>query len=147
MAKKIKKDFDKDKMYRKIMPSMEPEAGGVQEPHDEAEADEPEVGAQAVVEELPPDDEEEPQLHNLMEDMMRERLVRTINVLGACDCERCKMDIMAIALNALPAAYGVVWKNDAMYIKKLRAVYEVKVTAALIKAIQQVKSAPRHQVG
>lgn len=134
MAKKIKKDFDKDKMYQKIMPTMEP---------DTVEQPPPPLELSGEPSQLPPG--EEPQLHNLMERMLRERLDRTIDILGCCNCERCKMDIMAISLNALPSAYGVVWDNDPSYIKKLRGSYEVKVTAALIQAVRQVNSAPRHE--
>jgi competence protein ComFB len=86
-----------------------------------------------------------PKLHNYMEDMTLEKLAHTTKVLGACDCPRCQRDILALALNQLPAAYAVTEKKDAARcIVKLKGVYEVKVTASLIKAIQQVKMNPRH---
>jgi hypothetical protein len=134
LPKKIKKDFDKEKMYSKIMPSLAaPGRPAKEEP----------------VSTVPPAAEEEsdqtPHLHNYMEDMMLEKLPHTTKVLGVCDCPRCQSDIMALALNQLPAAYAVAEQADEpRYMTKLKGVYEVKVTAALIKAIQQVKIHPRH---
>jgi competence protein ComFB len=134
MPKKIKKDFDKEKMYSKIMPSL---ALTDRQPKEEP-GDAPPLPPEAETEQLP-------QLHNYMEDMMREKLAHTTKVLGACDCPRCQQDIMALALNQLPAAYAVAESpEEARYMLKLRGVYEVKVTASLIKAIQQVKINPRH---
>ena len=129
MAKKMKKDFDKEQMYRKIMPSI-----AAPEPD---EPPEPE----------PPEPAGVPRLHNFMEDMLLDKLERTAKVLQACDCERCRQDIMVLALNQLPPAYAVAAPDDARQMRKLRGAYEVKVTASLIKAIQQVKSSPRHHGG
>lgn len=122
MSKKIKKDFDLEQMYRKIMPSI------------------------PVGEELPRQEEDppEPRLHNYMEDMVREKMDHTMKTLNACTCGRCRQDILALTLNQLPAAYAVADPGDTHYLKKLRGAYEVKVTAAIIQAVQQVAKAPRH---
>lgn len=117
-------------MYLKIMPSAQ--AGGQ---------------ALRTPEKSPPETTgapEGPQLHNYMEDMVLEKLERTIKVLNGCDCERCLKDVLALALNQLPTAYAVSDSDGDRYLKKLRGAYEVKATAALIKAIQQVKKNPRH---
>ena len=141
MSKKLKKDFDRDKMYSKIMPTSVPEPEELEEqrffaPVLRQEPDEPPLELEFSV----------PRMHNYMEDMIREKLPHTMKVLRSCPCERCQLDILAIALNSLPAAYAVTEKDDgAERIKNLRREYEVKVTATLIKAIQQVKSAPRHK--
>lgn len=139
--KKIKKDFDRDQMYCKIMPSMQ----GELEP------------AAIVAEKAPPEPEPEPAaelqapgreyplLHNYMEDLLAEKIEHTMKVLRSCSCARCKMDILALALNALPPVYAVTACDETSErVKNLRREYEVKVTAVLIKAIQQVKSEPRH---
>jgi competence protein ComFB len=137
MPKKIKKDFDKEKMYSKIMPS-------IAERGDTPTAEERELGF-AGIPAMQEDSGEAPALHNYMEDMMLEKLPHTTKVLGVCDCPRCVSDIMALALNQLPAAYAVAEQPDkSRMMQKLRGLYEVKVTASLIKAIQQVKMNPRH---
>lgn len=131
-TRKLKKDFDKEKMYSKIMPSMlssrHSEAG-------EAPADGEAGGAVAggyVV-------------RNFMEDIVSERLVRTIEMLHACDCERCQKDMMALALNDLQPLYMVVEPEAVREtLQAVRADHEVKVTAALIKAIQAIKGSPNH---
>jgi len=128
-------------MYSKIMPTSVPEP---EEPEDQRifspvlkkEPAEPPMELEFSV----------PRMHNYMEDMLREKLMHTMKVLRSCQCERCRLDVLAISLNALPAAYAVTERDDsAERIKDLRREYEVKVTATLIKAIQQVKSAPRHK--
>ena len=140
MSKKLKKDFDRDKMYSKIMPTSIPEPEALEDQRIFAPVLKKEPAG-------PPPELElsAPSMHNYMEDMLREKLMHTMKVLRSCQCERCQLDVLAIALNALPAAYAVTEKDDsAGRIKDLRREYEVKVTATLIKAIQQVKSAPRH---
>ena len=127
MAKRVKKDFDKDQMDRKIMPSAGTAVLEVKPAPEEAEAG-----------------EYPQQPHNFMEDMVWSKMEHTLKVLDGCGCERCRQDIAAIALNELPTLYAVADQNDAYYLKKLRGAYEVKVTAALIRAVQQVKKSPRH---
>lgn len=62
-----------------------------------------------------------------------------------CRCERCRDDIMALALNSLPVKYVVT--NQGTIIT--RTVYEciggkVQVIAAITSAIQKVQKNPRH---
>lgn len=134
MAKQTKqkkiKDFDKDTMYRKLMPSAEQEKPAHSAPVEDPGAAEQRAPGGFV-------------LHNYMEEMVRDKLDHTAKVLEACGCDRCRKDIIALALNQLPAAYAVVEKPEE-HLRKLKASYEVKVTTALIKAIQQVKKSPRH---
>lgn len=138
-----KKDFDKEKMYAKIMPSIAPAERPVEVPQEKPS---PEAAASAAAPDPAGEELAGPGLHNYMEDMVRDRLEHTMKVLSACDCPRCRQDIMALALNQLPSSYAVAGDGDeARYLKKLRGAYEVKVTASLIKAIQQVKTNPRHK--
>ncbi|WP_027363692.1 late competence development ComFB family protein [Desulfotruncus alcoholivorax] len=64
---------------------------------------------------------------------------------STCRCERCRNDIMALALNNLPVKY-VVTDHGRIYTK---AVYDqiggkAQVIAALTSAIQIVQKNPRH---
>lgn len=130
-------------MYSKIMPTSVPEPAQFVEqqfPIATPKPAEPELELELEL--------TVPRLHNFMEDMLREKLPHTMQVLRSCQCERCQLDILSIALNALPTAYAVTTKDDgAERVKNLRREYEVKVTATLIKAIQQVKNSPRHGGG
>jgi competence protein ComFB len=141
LAKKLKKDFDRDKMYSKIMPTFTKEDGREEDAERETTLPappEPQEREDAEPEKL--------RLHNYMQDILLEKLPHTMKVLRSCQCERCRLDILAIAMNSLPTAYAVTAEEDDSLerIKKLRRDYEVKVTATLIKAIQQVKNEPRH---
>jgi competence protein ComFB len=139
LAKKLKKDFDRDKMYSKIMPTYTKEDGYEEEIERES-AEPPEPPEQEAAE------PEKLRLHNYMQDILLEKLPHTMKVLRSCQCERCRLDILAIAMNSLPTAYAVTTEEEDSLerVKKLRRDYEVKVTATLIKAIQQVKNEPRH---
>lgn len=64
---------------------------------------------------------------------------------GTCKCERCRNDIMALALNNLPAKYVVADRGKII----TKTVYEriggkAQVVAALTAAIQVVQKNPRH---
>ena len=64
---------------------------------------------------------------------------------GVCNCTRCRFDIMALALNALPPQYvvtevGEVFTNIALASTQWRA----DVMMAVMKAIDIVRKKPRH---
>lgn len=132
--KKTKKDFDKEKMYSKIMPSIVTPPG---EPEPEPAGKQPDEwenpGGQQFV------------LRNFLEDLVLSKLDHTIKMLRGCECELCKKDVMALALNELPSAYSTIRPQDLeATLKTLRTHYEVKVASALIKSVQAVKANARH---
>lgn len=140
MAKKLKKDFDKEIMYSKIMPSMVTPAPQHQK------REEP-VSEELSLEQESPQEEQQPQyvLRNFIEDIVMDRMGRTIAMLRGCECERCQKDVMALALNELPPAYLVVEPEELEEaVRQLRKECEVKVSSALIKAVQTVKASPNH---
>lgn len=148
-VKKQKKDFDKELMYSKIMPSVsaypdegkeepalprpEPSVPAPPRPEPSAPAQPPPTGAPRYI------------LRNYIEDIVLERLARTMQMLKACECEKCKKDAMAIALNAVPPCYIAVENGrEEETVRELRAQHEVRVMGALIQAIQTVKANPAH---
>ena len=65
---------------------------------------------------------------------------------GICKCEKCYLDIMAIALNNLPPQYYVSQKGEVF--SKLLASYmdtKIKVITEITKAIIQVQKEPHHE--
>lgn len=84
-------------------------------------------------------------LVNLAELMVRENLETVMERMNICDCNVCKKDVMAIALNTLPTRY-VTTDRGKQYIQleTYKKQYEVDVMAALTKACVKVKVAPRH---
>ncbi|MDN5359453.1 MAG: competence protein ComFB [Thermotogaceae bacterium] len=68
-----------------------------------------------------------------------------VPTLGVCKCDRCRYDIKAIALNALPPKYVVTEKGE-IYAKLdvFRNQMRVDVLRAVIEAIEVVKKNPSH---
>ena len=64
-----------------------------------------------------------------------------------CKCEKCVLDIKAIALNRLPAKYivsdiGEIYRRYDELGKQL----EIDVVEAILRAIELVKIRPKHDV-
>ncbi|MBZ4644725.1 MAG: competence protein ComFB [Petroclostridium sp.] len=85
-------------------------------------------------------------LKNYMEEVVFNMLERVLNDIHCCTCEKCLMDIAALALNHLPPKYVVTEKGE-LYTKvnTLQQQCEADVTAAIIKAAEIVKKNPRHK--
>lgn len=148
---KIKKTFDRESMYNKIMPTYlkkEPEL--IQEVLNEEVSN--------IVEENKPKDnifqnkelgffgeeKNEVILYNVTEKLVLNKLDATLKKMNCCRCDRCKEDIIAIALNNLKPMYIVATKNDIK-----QKIHELKdmgseVTTEVIKAVLTVRKNPRH---
>ncbi len=63
----------------------------------------------------------------------------------ACTCQRCRYDIVALALNFLPPRYAVTDKGQVLTkVKSLEQQFHVDIIAALTNAIILVTSRPHH---
>lgn len=65
--------------------------------------------------------------------------------IKSCTCEKCRLDIMAKALNNLPNSYYVSDKGQVF--SKLRSTYldnQTKVLTEILKASIDVEKEPRH---
>lgn len=60
-----------------------------------------------------------------------------------CRCERCRLDIAAIALNSLPPSYVVTVEGEVL--KQINRQLKVDVLGAVSKAIEKVKENPHHE--
>ncbi|CAM3280110.1 late competence development ComFB family protein [Filibacter tadaridae] len=85
-------------------------------------------------------------IHNVMEDVVHDVLhTYKDQLLPTCNCERCMEDIMAIALNQLPARYIV----DEKYSPYIRATHETdrqgatNILATVTHAATLVSKNPR----
>ncbi|MGE5328906.1 MAG: late competence development ComFB family protein [Deltaproteobacteria bacterium] len=85
-------------------------------------------------------------IKNYMEEVVYGFFDEILKDLNVCNCEKCRMDIAAIALNQLPAKYIVTEKGELYSkINTLRQQFEVDVIAAITKAAVLVKRSPRHE--
>ncbi len=87
---------------------------------------------------------------NFMEVLVREVLEDLLKVetLKVCRCDRCLLDIQAIALNALPSKYTVTERGElfaklAIFRNQMR----VDVLHEVLKAMELVGTNPSHKAG
>jgi len=86
------------------------------------------------------------ELKNVMEELIEKKVDELINKDNeACDCERCRFDVLAIVLNRLPAKYIVSMQGEAYTkLEFLRLQYKVDIITEIIQAIELVKKQPNH---
>lgn len=89
------------------------------------------------------------ELRNLMEDVVKD----TINKLlsedeNICHCDKCKLDIAAIALNNLKPKY-VVTEKGHLYgkVDTMNYQFDADLIKEITKAMQIVKKQPHHDIG
>ena len=84
-------------------------------------------------------------LKNYMEDCVIDMVDNILEGLGCCVCEKCKLDVTAIALNALPAKYVVTRKGQLFTkLSVLQQQFNVDIISAITKAASMVSKKPRH---
>lgn len=88
-----------------------------------------------------------PHIKNYMEEIVFKQIKDVLKDIEICTCEKCTMDIAALALNNLPPKYVVTEKGE-LYSKidTLKQQFEVDVIAAITKAAVTVKRNPRHNI-
>ncbi len=82
---------------------------------------------------------------NYMEDVVARLVDQYTRETDICECEKCRMDVMALALNDLPAAYCVTKKGELF--TALDAVYlqnQINAKIAVLRAMNKVKEYPQH---
>jgi competence protein ComFB len=86
------------------------------------------------------------QIKNYMEEVVFMLMKEVLNDINSCKCDKCILDIAAIALNDLPPKYIVSEKGELYSkINSLKQQFEVDVIAAITKAAVLVKRKPRHE--
>jgi competence protein ComFB len=82
---------------------------------------------------------------NYMEDAVDATLDEILEFKDSCNCERCRSDIKALALNHLPPKY-VVTDMGYVYTKvnELATQFRTDITVAITNAMKMVAKKPRH---
>ena len=105
--------------------------------------DEPVVEQPAV--EKP--DEEEVICANIMEILVERKAETYMELFGLCCCDRCKMDVQALALTELPAKYVVMGKNELpLRLSLYEGRMNTAITAQILRACKVVLAEPRHKL-
>lgn len=84
-------------------------------------------------------------IKNYMEEAVANMLDKVIENIDVCKCPKCKLDIMALALNRLPPRYFVTKEGELFErLSELQEQFTVDITAAIAAAAFIVKSNPKH---
>lgn len=152
---KLKREIDKDLMYKRLMPSnlkalksveagaKVPEAPSFAPPAAEAirKTHNPPVAAASEAD--PPfADSGDAKVVNLMERIVLEKLDSVLEKFKCCTCDQCRRDIVALALNKLPPRYQVLAKGDPTPDPDPQT--NAAVLTAIIQSILHVRTNPRH---
>ena len=90
------------------------------------------------------DEKGEEILYNITEKLVLNKLDATLKRTNCCRCDRCKQDIVAIALNNLKPMYIVSTKDEIeQKILNLKDI-GIEVTTKVINAVLTVRKNPRH---
>jgi hypothetical protein len=160
---RTKKEIDKELMYKKLMPTS-PKAAKSASPESKAKESESSyvqstaraITASALAEEplnqhktimrrevgVPFMDTQPTILVNTMESVVLEKLDSVLARMQCCKCDRCKKDIVAMALNKLPPKYMVLVEGQPT--PDLSPQINAQVVAAMIQAVLAVRAHPRH---
>ena len=133
-------------------PQPEPVAETSAEPVvEEAPQPEPvaEMLAEPVVEEPAAEKpaEDEVICANIMEILVERKAETYMELFGLCCCDRCKMDVQALALTELPAKYVVMEKNELpLRLSLYEGRMNTAITAQILRACKVVLAEPRHKL-
>ena len=83
------------------------------------------------------------EFRNYMEVIVRDELAKLGKSVAHCDCEKCRHDIMAYALNNLPPRY-IVSNEFYPRLDLMRGQYAIDIMAKLVEGIELVNNNPRH---
>lgn len=84
-------------------------------------------------------------LVNVMEHLVFEAIDEVRKRQPFCNCDACRLDIAALALNSLPPRYVVTSKGEAYgRADWIDLQKDIDLFSTVLKAIQKVESSPRH---
>lgn len=83
---------------------------------------------------------------NCMEKIVEDNLDKVLRqYTNCCTCDKCKQDIMSLALNNLPPRYVSSYKGDVyMRVHEMESQHEIEVIKAIARAVEIVSKNPRH---
>ncbi len=86
-------------------------------------------------------------IKNTIEDLVNQEIDTVLSMYpDCCSCDKCKDDIMAIALNNISPKYVSTRKGDLFArIASMTPSYKVFISQEIAKAIQIVHQMPRHE--
>ena len=85
-------------------------------------------------------------LRNYTEGAVQQYMDRWYKEADVCQCEECRLDVMAIMLNSLPPKYvvtdqGALWAQMGDFDPQ----YKIDFMTTMTKAVKMVNDSPRHK--
>ena len=146
-----KKDIDKELMYQKLMPSHAKQRTDAEKKTEPVISKPVQAAPKAPTEHVPQKphkvhvpalDSHRTEVINVMEEIVISKLDSVLSRFRCCRCDRCKKDIIALALNKLPPKYRVL--DQGQVPPDIDAQTNAQVVTAMIQAVIQVRAKPRH---
>lgn len=138
----MKKTFDTESMYNKIMPSST-HSDDTQNTMHPSFSDKSEDLASSAEETFP--SEHRVVLRNIMEILVKEKTELAFEKIECCKCEKCLNSIYAMALNQLSPQYVAGTEED---IKRNLLTYSstniMEVNTVVLRSVLSVKKDPPH---
>ena len=92
-----------------------------------------------------PSKQEEFVCFNLTQALVEEKADKLMKQFGMCTCNRCRVDVTAIALSNLPAKYVAMQNRDILPLLSMyEERYSAAVTVQVMKACRMVMARPHH---
>ncbi len=89
----------------------------------------------------------EPQLKNVMEMLVLQKIDSMLDKLDCCNCSLCRMDMAAYVLNRLPCKYVSNLQGELFSkLSVLSLQYDADITALVVMASDIVNNNPRHNI-
>jgi competence protein ComFB len=86
-------------------------------------------------------------LKNVTEDIVFKKLEQIKDTLEGCKCSRCKLDIIAYALNHLPPKYVITSEGELIaHLEAENTQFDTDLTTLIIQASKIVAANPHHSV-
>lgn len=109
----------------------------------------PQTPLQSQIDELRSAGEKEPDEYicfNVTQALVEDKADKYIRMFGLCNCNRCRIDVIALALSNLPAKYVVAKPHEliprlSMYEQK----YNAAVVTQVMSACRKVLDRPHHE--
>jgi len=85
-------------------------------------------------------------LVNVMEDLVLHTIEEILSTQkDVCGCQRCRLDMAAIALNKLPTSYVVTAEGEVLLrVNSLKQQFKVDIIKAVTEAMALVSKNPHH---
>lgn len=84
-------------------------------------------------------------IHNVMEDMVEKKMDSIMKQIGCCNCELCRADVAAYALNHIDSKYVSTARGE-LFAKSIQfdSDFDMKLTILISTGAKKVMDYPHH---